>query len=172
MNLKRFINASMWLGTMTILSAVPIMAQAASPEKPSAESREAATLLRSIKDDAMQVQSAAARLEGLTKNSSTAKTSVSTWLEYDRQWNEIKPSQEDMQIKLWRLEGMQAAVSPAERKELDQSKPLIGEIQSKTRELRILLDKPGVQTSNPMFTTYASSLRNEARKLEHTASAG
>ena len=89
-------------------------------------------LLREIKVDAEQVQSAASRLDGLTKSSSA------TWVD-DRQWNEIKSAEEDMQIKLWHLERIQAAMSSAERKQLDQSKPMIEQIETRTHELRLLL---------------------------------
>lgn len=67
----------------------------------------------------MTVRSAAARLDSL------AESSGAKWLDYDRQWNEIMPSAEDMQINLARLETMQSALSPAQRAELDRSKPLI-----------------------------------------------
>jgi hypothetical protein len=100
------------LGAMTMLLGTAAASTSAS-------SSTAIRLLRDIKTDAAKIQSVAARWEGLTKTSGT------TWLRYDRQWNEIKPAQEDMQIKLWRLEGMQAALSPVERAELDQSKPMI-----------------------------------------------
>jgi hypothetical protein len=154
------------LGTVTLLLGTVVSAQAATPSaKTTDESQKAAQLLRDIKADAMQVQSAASRLDGLTK------TSGATWLEYDRQWNEIKPAQEDMEMKMWRLERMQANISPAERQKLDQAKPMIGEIQLRTHELRTLLDQPGVQTSNVKFKTYARGLRNNASKLERSASA-
>jgi hypothetical protein len=48
---------------------------------------------------------------------------------------------------------------------------LIGGIQNMTVELRALLDKPGVQTSDAKFKVYASSLRNVAGKLEKSAAA-
>ena len=113
----------------------------------------------------MQVRSAATRLDSLTTNPGAK------WLDYDRQWNEIKPSVEDMQMKLARLEAMRAEISPSEQAELDLSQRLINEIQSRTHELRMLLDQPRVQTSDPRFKAYARSLRNEAQKLEKTDSA-
>lgn len=124
------------------------------------QSKEAARLLRDIKADAVQVRSAAAHWDSL------AASSGAKWIDYDRQWNEIKPSVEDMQMKLARLERIQSALSPAERTELDQSKPAVAEIQSRTHQLLTLLDKPGVQTTNAKFKTYARSLRNEAGKIE------
>jgi hypothetical protein len=89
----------------------------------------------------------------------------------EEQWNEIKPAQEDMQMKMWRLERIQANISPAERQKFDQAKPMIREIQLGTHDLRTLLDQPGVQTSNVKFKTYARGLRNNASKLERSASA-
>jgi len=121
--------------------------------------------LREIKADAAQVRSAAVRWDNLAESSSAK------WIDYDRQWNEIRPSVEDMQMKLARLERIQSALSPAERTELDQTKPLIGEIQSGTHQLLTLLDKPGVQTTDAKFKTYAGSLRGEADKIEKLAPA-
>jgi hypothetical protein len=166
MKWKYISNVGLWVGTMTMLLGSAVLAQAAPPSaKAGDEPQKAARLLRDIKADAMQVRSAATRLESLTKSSSAK------WLDYDRQWNEIKPPVEDMQIKLARLETMQAAISPAERAKLDQSKLLVPEIQTRTRELRTLLDKSGVQTNDAKFKAYARSLRTEAGKLENTAPA-
>jgi hypothetical protein len=122
-------------------------------------------LMREIKADAAQVQSVAARMDKLAENSTP------TWIDYDRQWNEIKPSVEDMQMKVVRLEAMQSSLTPAERKELDQSKLLVGEIQSRTHQFLTLLDTPGIQTTDAKFKTYARSLRNEAGSLEKLAPA-
>jgi len=163
---KQIGNVGLWLGTMTMLLGSRAVVQAASSStKVGDESKKAARLFRDIRADAVKVRSAAARLDTLSANP------ASKWLDYDRQWNEIKPSAEDMQMKLARLEKMQAAISPAEQAELDQSKSLIVEIQSRTHQLRMLLDKPGVQTSDPRFKTYSRSLKNEAQKLEKTDSA-
>jgi hypothetical protein len=70
------------------------------------ESQKAVRLLQGIRADAIQVRSAALRLDSLTK------TTDAKWLDYDRQWNEIKPAVEDMQIKLARLETMQGRFLP------------------------------------------------------------
>lgn len=166
MRWKYLVSVSLWFGTLAMLLAQAPLAQAASTSvKPSIDARMAARLLREIRVDAEQVRSAAARLDGLTKSSSVS------WIDYDRQWNEIKPAQEDMEIKLGRLERIQAALSPEERKQLDQSKPMIGQIQLRTHELRVLLDKPGVQTGDSEFKTYAISLRRAASQLGRTTSA-
>jgi hypothetical protein len=150
-----------YLGTLIFLTAA---VAPAAPKTPVQSSRGAA-LLREIKADAAQVQSAAAKLGVLTKNPNAS------WMDYDRQWNLIKPQVEDMQIKLAALENLQAGLSPAERTELDQCKTAIQQIQSSTHALRMLLDKPGVRTSNKEFKAYASSLQHEAANIGHTTSA-
>ena len=166
MTCKYAIKSGLTVGAATLLLATTGLARAGSPAARTGDELQTATrLLRDIKTDAMQVQSAASELEHLAKNSGA------TWPEYDRQWNEIKPAQEDMDIKLWRLESMQAKLSPAERQELERSKPMIEHIQSRTHELRALLDKPGVTTTDAKFKVYATSLRNEASNLEHATSA-
>lgn len=154
-------HAGMCVGTMTVLLSLPVLAQTAASSSPTKnESQETARLLRDVRADAMQVRSAAAQLDQLTRSAGAQ------WVEYDRQWNIIKPPVEDMQMKIARLETMHATISPAERQELDQSKQLIQEIQSRTHELRALLDKPGVQTNDTHFDQYARYLRSEAAKLE------
>ncbi len=151
---------------MAILAGSALALEAASTSTNIGDqSKQAARLLRDIKTDAAQVRSAAARWDSL------AESSGAKWMDYDRQWNEIKPSVENMQTKLARLETMQSALSPAERTELDQTKPLIAEVQSRTHQLLTLLDKPGVQTTDAKFKTYARSLRSEAGKLEKLAPA-
>jgi hypothetical protein len=164
-------NACVWLGAMTMLLGSAILVQAASSSTPSSsvsgvgQSQKAARLVRDIKADAVKARVAAARLDTL------AESANAKWLDYDRQWNEIKPLVEDMQMKLARLERMQSTLSPAERTELDQVKPLVGAIQSRTHQFLTLLDTPGVQTNDPKFKAYAKGLRSEADKLEKLAPA-
>jgi hypothetical protein len=159
-------NAGLWLGAMTMLSGSVAVVQAASPSSTSSSasgvdgSQKAARLLRDIKADALEVRSAAAHFDSL------AESAGAKWIDYDRQWNEIKPPVEDMQIKLRLLEAKQSALSPAQRTELDQSKLLIEKIQSTTHQFFTLLETSGVQTSDVRFKTYARSLRNEADKIE------
>ncbi len=164
-------NSGLWLGAMTMLFGSMLAVQAASSSTTSSsinsvdQSKKAARLLRDIKADGVTARSAAARLDRL------AVSSGAKWLDYDRQWNEIMPSVEDMQIKLARLEAMQSALSPAQRAELDRSKPLIEEIQSRTHQSLTLLDAPGAQTSDQKWKACARSLRNEADKLQKLAPA-
>ena len=119
-----------------------------------------ARILREIKSDATLVREAA------THWNNQAEGTNPTWTGYDQQWNFIKPLVEDMQMKLGQLEAMQSSLSSAQSTELNQIKPLVAEIQSRTHELLVLLDRPGIQTNDANFKMYARSLRNEARKLE------
>ena len=154
---------TMLLGSAGLVQATAVFPTSSSvnaTRSATAQSQTAAALLRDIRTDAMQIRSAAARLYSM------AATSSGTWIEYDRQRNEIKPAEEDMEMKVSRLETMRSALSPAERTELDQAKPPIGEIQSRTHQFLTLLDRPGVPTSDTKFKTYARSLRNEAHRLE------
>jgi hypothetical protein len=122
-------------------------------------------LLREIKGDAVRVRSAAAQLDQLAEGSNAK------WIDYDRQWNEIKPPVEDIQMKVARLAAMQASLTPAQRAELNQIKPLIGELQSRTEQFLKVLDTRGVPTSDARFKSYARSLRNDADKIEKIAPA-
>lgn len=144
---------------LTLSSAAWALA-ADTSAKSTDDSHKAAQLFRDIKADAAQVRAAAAHLGEL------AGGPGATWLEYDRQWNEMKPSVERMQMHLATLDAMQAAISPIERKDLDQCKLLIEEIQSRTHQLRALLDNPGMHITDAKFKVYARSLTSDSRKLE------
>ena len=162
MHLKQLVNASCVLATVLLFSAGTVSTQAASL-KAEDQHRDAAGLLREIKADAAQVRSAAMRLNALTRASNVK------WLEYDKQWNEIKPAVEDMDMKLTRLERMQSALAPAERDDMNKCRPLIQEIRSDTHELRTLLDQPGVQLTDKNFHAEARGLLREAVELEQAA---
>jgi hypothetical protein len=165
MKSKHMVSVGLWLGAIALLGTAVVAQAASASAKSEDESHHAARLLRAIRSDAVQVRSAAAQLNRLTNRPSA------TWLDYDGQWNAIKPAVEDMQMKLARLESLQASLSPAQRQEIDQSKSMIEQIQGGTHQLRVLLDKPGVQTNNVQFKDYARRLRNEAAKLEQTSTA-
>jgi hypothetical protein len=150
-----------WTGIGAMLLGSVVAIQAAS----TSTTQKAETLLREINTDSMAVRSVAAGLDRLAENGGAK------WIDYDRQWNEIAPSVEDMQMKLARLEAMQSSLTPAERTELDQRRPLIGEIRSMMQQFVTLLNMPGVQTSDARFKTYARSLRNDADKLRTIAPA-
>jgi hypothetical protein len=145
---------------MVLLGSALVLQAASTSTNVSDQSKQASRLLREIKADAVQIRSDAAQLNTIAANSNT------TWMDYDHQWNVLKPCVEDMQMKLARLERIQSSLSATERTELDQVKPLVGEIQTETHQFLALLDQPGVQTSDSHFKVYASSLRSEANKLQ------
>lgn len=160
-----FSNSGPWLAAMALLFA-PLAVQASAPSAKTANpSHEAAGLLRAVRSDAVQVHTAAVQLDKLTRNTGA------TWVEYDRQWNEIKPAEEDLRIKLVRLEKIRTTIPLAEQKQVDQAKTEIQRIAGRTRALRVLLDQPGIQTSNAKFPACAVSLRNESGQLEKVARA-
>lgn len=161
MSWKYMTNIGIWFAALTLLS--PVVLAASLPGKTGDTSPNTARLFRDINADATQIESGAMRLDELTK------TSGATWLDYDRQWNLIKPSQEDMQIKLGRLEGMHASMSPSELKQFDQIKPMVESVRRVTRDLRTTLDKPGISTTDARFKTFATTLKNDASKLDRAS---
>ncbi len=151
---------------ITLLASTAGFVRAADNPAKNTDTQKAARLFRDIQTDAAQVRSASMHL------ASIVGTSGATWLEYDRQWNEIKPSVERMQINLARLDAMQGSLTQTEKTDLDQSKALIEQIQGRTHQLRVLLDKPGVQTTDKEFKVFARGLENESTKLEKAAKIG
>ena len=76
-----------------------LVAQAGTlPSKAGTESNEAGRLLKMIKLNAEQIRSSARNLENLSKQVDAK------WVDYDQQWNMIKPAQERIDRALWRLE--------------------------------------------------------------------
>lgn len=160
MKFNRLGHLTLLLGTTTaIVLGSAITVQAADASAAPTESARTVATDRVITADAMQVRQAAQQLNHLTQSS------AATWLDYDRQWNEIKPSVEDMQSKLDHLE------ATAAHSNFNEEKRLVGEISGCTHELYQLLNQPGVQTTNPKFADYARTLSREAQNLAHIAKA-
>ncbi len=168
MSLKHFGMTGLAFGAVLALSgAVMASPSAAKMEQPARQSHEVSQLLGTIRSNAWQVHEHAMRFERMTKSPS------STWASYDRQWNEIKPAVESMDMTLARLEGMQkSALSPSQVTALDHSKQLIGRIAANTHELRSILDRSNSKIQNRELTVYSQALAREAhqltRSLEHS----
>src|SRR5579864_3198881 len=134
MSWRSLSSAGLCLGTMMMFAGSAVLAQAAaSTSKASNESNSSARLLRDVHSDAVHVQTAAAKLDQLAQNPNA------TWIDYDRQWNIMKPCVEDMVIRIARLEKMEANVSAAEKTEIDQAKTGVQAIQARVHALRKLL---------------------------------
>ena len=169
MLLKYFIPCALLSGMLTAQSpsSSSNSPRSNSPRSNSqSESRQAVSLLRGITADVEHIRASAMDLEKLTRNRDVK------WLQYDRQWNEIKPAQEALDLKLQRLESMEAALTPPERKAVDASKVSIQKITSETHELRALLDQPQVDLKSPMFKRYAQSLVHQAGEAIRDANTG
>ena len=162
MSWKRWTKGIVRVGISAILLGPAAILQAASTPAKTENAVQAKTerVLRGIKVDAGRIQTAAKELDQLTKHSG------STWLDYDRQWNEIQPYVEDMQIKLWDLDSRKANMSAVEQKDVDAIQPIIQTIRDRAQALRMLLDKSGVSTSDARFEDYATSLDHLTVRLE------
>lgn len=115
-----------------------------------------------VKTDAQEIHTSAVRLEKLA-----SQTDVK-WIQYDKQWNEIKPAQEALVLHLSALEAKETSMSAADRKALDATKAAIQDISARTHELRVLLDQPGVDLKSPKFERYAKDLAVDASHLNRT----
>ena len=126
------------------------------------QSREADRLLRDIRSDARQVRTHAWRWDRLSING------TATWQQSDRQWNQIKPAVEDMQIKLGRIEAMLATLPAWERSTIASTRPLVDLIARNTHDLRVMLDKPNVNLTSTRSQRRSGSLAVEAGRLVRT----
>ena len=158
-------NLGRWMGALALAAASVLAAQAA-PAADTGQTQTAERYLKDIRKDAVQIRSASAQLRDLA-----AKPGVS-WLDYDRQWNEIKPHAEDIQMKLWWLEDKQASLSSEDRNDIRECKTLNEEIQSQTNGLRVLLDELNVQTNDPKFAKFAKALESTSDDLAKTIDIG
>jgi hypothetical protein len=143
---------------------LPVSA-ATAPANPAQQARQASALLRGIGLDAKQIEAHALRIERLSSNAKPA------WHAYDRQWNKIKPAVEIISMRLHRLEAIQAALPASDQKALASSRPLFGEIETTTREVRTLLDSSA--TISPQSTSAlkqrSEAMAKAARELVQTA---
>ena len=124
-------------GSLLVFGSVAMAAPAASAPNPSAkDQRVAANLLKDIRMDARTIDTHARRIVAMSGDKTTK------WHAFDKQWNEIKPSEEDMQLKLDRLQPMRASLSPAEQKEFDAVSPLYNGVAVNTHDVRAALNPP------------------------------
>ncbi len=140
--------------TLTSILAGAILAGPtlmAAPAQPTAD-----RLLQQMKTDAQTIESHATKLARLTEDTNTR------WGQFDEQWNEIKPAQEELQMKLNRLEGMRASLTDQQRKELDESKTAVQQVSALTHDLLKLIDKPGMDLTSRQFRSQARALANSA----------
>lgn len=161
MRLTKVFQSTMVAGcAAALLCATPLLAT-------QQEVKTGGTLLQEIKADAQTVETHATELGQLAMDPNTK------WAQLNQKWNEIKPAQEELQMKIRRLESMRASLSAQQRKALDQSKGPVRLISTRTRELYRLMNRPGVDlTASPRFHSYAQSLSENADTLASTSAAG
>lgn len=147
-----------------VLSSVSFAATSSTTSQD--ESAKAARLLNSVAVDANQIHAAASTFEKLTANTSA------TWTEYDRQWNEIQPLVETMNMKIARLESMESSLSPSEKQALSQAKADLQKISWRTRELGKLVDMVPPDLSNSKFKIDSRDLVKEASDASRVAKSG
>ncbi|HEY4359795.1 MAG TPA: hypothetical protein VGN17_02445 [Bryobacteraceae bacterium] len=164
--MKHFISCASLAGLLfsgLAISGTEALAQT-SPTKTVDETKRAEVLFHQMKSEAGQIQSTAQQLETLTRNANPQ------WLQYDLQWNEIKPAQEALIRSMWSLDSMRAELSPAEQQAVDQAKQAVDRITTETRHLRTLLDQPGVNLKSPQFEASGRELVKHAEALASAAS--
>lgn len=136
----------------------PSLFAATSATKPNHHSTEGARLLKSVSSDARQIEASAAAFEKLTSESGA------TWAQYDRQWNEIQPIVEAMEVKIEQLESMEPSLSAADQQALNQAKTASVKIAWYSRQLGDLVDKVPADLNTPKFKSDSRELVNEARE--------
>lgn len=138
----------------------------AAPDTPKsanvAKSSESSRLLLDIRADAGQVSMHARRIEKLSQGSPT-------WMDYDRQWNEVEPLVEKMTEHLYTLDGMQTKLSANDQKAVDSARKLAGEISASASNMRRYLDAHGNSPSNSELATYGKALQKDAMELRRAA---
>jgi hypothetical protein len=112
-------------------------------------------LFKEVKTDVRQIHASAIQLEKLVSRPD------SQWIQYDKQWNEIKPAQEALELHLRALQGQEKSMSPADRKAVEDSKTAVQEIAARTHQVRLFLDQPGVDLRSPELDHYVRDLATE-----------
>ena len=137
-----------------MLAGVPLLA---------AQTSTADQVLLRIKADAQTIETHAAQLERLAKDPNAQ------WMQFDRQWNEIKPAQEALQMKIERLERMRSSLTDQQRKALDQSKQAAEVVSARTHELFRQIEQPGNDLTSARFRVDARSLARNADTVARAA---
>lgn len=151
---------SLAVGTSLLLSGFLFFAQAKTSDKAQGEKFQAQSHFESIRKDASIVQTTAANLEKLTRDATTK------WADYDKKWNEIKPSVEDMSMKLAEIEAMRSTLSPSEQKALDKSMVLIKALKTNTSEIRMQLDNSRNNLNQPLIRSFSRNMVQKSETLE------
>jgi DNA repair exonuclease SbcCD ATPase subunit len=148
-----------------LLCAVPLLATQPQPSA-AAGYKPADKLLLEMKTDAQTIESHATELERLTKDPN------SRWAQFDTQWNEIKPAQEALHVKLEKLESMRGSLSDQQRKAVDDSKQAMEIISARTSQLLQLIDQPGAGLKSLRLRSDAQSLAESAKTVARVSAAG
>jgi septal ring factor EnvC (AmiA/AmiB activator) len=146
------------------LCAVPLLATQATPSAVSSRQADSADrLLREVKAEAQTIEMHANQLQQMANDPSTQ------WAQFDKQWNEIKPAQEALDMHLWRLEAMRSSLSAPQRKELDGSKQAAQQISARTRQFYKMIDQSGANLASSSFRGDAQSLAKDAQSVARSA---
>lgn len=143
-----------------LLCGAPLLA--VTPQKP-ASSNEADRYLNQVASDARAIEWHASEIERLTRDPNA------TWQQYDQQWNEIKPAQEQLQNRIARLDAMRNSLSDSQKQMLDKDKSAVQQIAWRTRQLLKFMDVQGADLKSPEFRSYARSLASNADKVAGNA---
>ncbi len=148
---------------ITFLAGTVLIFSAVSSAAPSPDHSQ---IMKGIAVEARQIESHAAQLEKLTADSSA------TWEQYDREWNEIQPAVETLEMKVARLERMDSSLSAAQKQALEKSKAACQKISWDSRQLGKLVDQVPPDLRNPKFKMESRNLRNEARDAAAAVQSG
>jgi len=122
--------------------------------------------LKWVAADARQIETAASQMERLAKDPNAA------WAQYDRQWNEMQPFVERMNINIARLERMESSLTATEKKALEDSKAESQRIAWQSAELGKLVDQVPANLTAPQFKNASRAMVNEASKVADAAKNG
>jgi len=158
---------SLAVGTSLLLSGFLFLAQGETSGKAEGAKFQPEARFQSICKDAINVQTAAVRLTKLTRDSGAK------WADYDKKWNEIKPSVEDMSMKLAEIDAMKSTLSPSGKKALDKSMVLIKDIKGNTQEIRMQLDSSPNHLNELLIRSFSRNMAQKSEALQKlTAKAG
>ena len=115
--------------------------------------------MNQIKANSRQIRACASEIQRLDR------TPDAKWVDYDRQWNMIKPAQEAMELATWRLERMKDSLPAQEQQSFAQIKREVGEVTSATHDLWLKLGQPTVDLSTPKLNADARGLDRASREL-------
>jgi len=124
--------------------------------------REASSILKEVRGDALQAESHADQLRSYDLNQDL------DWQAHSAQLTQLKAEVNDIGAKLCRLETIRSAASPWEQQATDRTAVLAREMANNTEQAINYMNSNHLNLWSPTYEQYATNLYHESSRLSQT----